>query len=119
MRHSLLLVSWHYGMELPYCVYLCRIGIDQTRAMSELPPGVQELISTPTREKIFKMIASQPDGFTLQVIHTALINQKVDISLASVQNILKSLSYRGYLKVYTLKETKTRGRSTVHYKKAE
>lgn len=117
MQHSLLLVSWHYGMGLPHHVYLCRTGIDQTGDMSELPSRVQELISTPTREEIFKMINSQQDGFTFLDVYTALKNKGINVSITSVQNLLKALSYRGYLKEYNLKKTKTPGRSTIHYKR--
>ncbi|MEQ8361238.1 MAG: transcriptional repressor [Cyclobacteriaceae bacterium] len=85
--------------------------------MSELPPRVQELISTTTREEIFKMIDSQLDGFTFHDVYTALKNKGVNVSITSVQNLLKALSYRGYLKEYALKKTKTPGRSTIHYKK--
>ncbi|MEQ8426042.1 MAG: transcriptional repressor [Cyclobacteriaceae bacterium] len=85
--------------------------------MSELPPRIQELISTPIREKIFKLIDSQKDGFTFQEVYKALEKREVDVSVTSVQNFLKSLSYRGYLKEYTVKDNKTRGRSTIHYKK--
>lgn len=117
MQHSLLLVSRHYGMGFPHYVYLCRAGIDQTGNMNELPPRVRELISTPTREDIFKIIASQQDGFTFQDVFSALKNKGVNVSITSVQNLLKALSYRGYLKDYPLKKTKTAGRSTIHYKK--
>jgi Fe2+ or Zn2+ uptake regulation protein len=85
--------------------------------MSELPSRIRELISTPTREEIFKMINSQQDGFTFLDVYTALKNKGINVSITSVQNLLKALSYRGYFKEYTLKKTKTPGRSTIHYKK--
>jgi len=106
-------------VEFSHHVYLCWAGIDQTGNMSELPPRVQELISTPTREEIFKMIASQQDGFTFHDVYTALESEGISVSITSVQNLLKALSYRGYLKEYTLKKTKTPGRSTIHYKKQQ
>lgn len=105
-------------MGFPHHVYLCRVGIDQTGNMSELPPRVRELITTPHREEIFKVIATQEDGFTLHGLHATLKGMKINASIASVQNLLKSLSYRGYLETYDIKVNKTRGRSTVHYKKA-
>jgi len=85
--------------------------------MSDIPLRIKELISTPTREEIFKMIANQKDGFTFLDVYQALERNKVNVSITSVQNLLKALSYRGYLKEYTLKESKTPGRSTIHYKR--
>jgi len=85
--------------------------------MSEHPFQIRDLISTPTREEIFKMVSSLKDGFTFLDVYTALEKEKVNVSITSVQNFLKALSYRGYLKEYTIKETKTPGRSTIHYKK--
>ena len=117
MQHPLLLVSWHHRMGFSHHVYLCRTGIDQTGNMNKYPPRVQELISTPTREEIFKIITTQQDGFTFHDVYTALKNENIEVSITSVQNLLKALSYRGYLKEYTLKKTKTPGRSTIHYKK--
>ena len=84
--------------------------------MSKLPPEIQELISTPIREQIFKIINTQKDGFTFLDIHQALEKKRVDVSMTSVQNFIKSLSYRGYLKESPLKESKTAGRSTIHFK---
>ncbi len=85
--------------------------------MTEHPFRIKDLISTPAREEIFKMVSNQRDGFTFHDIFTALEKKKVNVSMTSVQNFLKALSYRGYLKEYTLKETKTAGRSTIHFKK--
>lgn len=84
--------------------------------MRKLPPEIQELISTPIRERIFQIINSQKEGFTFLDIHQELEHKQVDVSLTSVQNFIKSLSYRGYLKEYPLKESKTAGRSTIHFK---
>jgi len=85
--------------------------------MSELPPRIQELISTPTRQQIFDVIVTQKDGFTFSDVFTALEAKKVDVSITSVQNFLKALCYRRFLKEYNLKESKTPGRSTIHYKR--
>lgn len=87
--------------------------------MSDLPPRIKELISTPTRAEIFKTITHQKDGFTFLDVFTTLEKKQVNVSITSVQNFLKALSYRGYLREYTLKETKTPGRSTIHYKKLQ
>lgn len=85
--------------------------------MNDLPPRIRELISTPTRKEIFKSITRQKDGFTFLDVFTTLEKKQVNVSITSVQNFLKALSYRGYLREYTLKETKTPGRSTIHFKK--
>jgi len=63
------------------------------------------------------MVSSLKDGFTFLDVFTALERQGVNVSITSVQNFLKALCYRGYLKEYNIKETKTPGRSTIHYKK--
>lgn len=86
--------------------------------MSKLAPEIQELISTPLRKRLFQIINSQKGGFTFTDIYAALEKKSVDMSAASVQNFLKSLSYRGYLTEYTRKESKTAGRSTIHFKRA-
>ncbi|MGE0589407.1 MAG: transcriptional repressor [Cyclobacteriaceae bacterium] len=85
--------------------------------MSELPPSIQELISTPIRKEIFKMVNLQKDGFTFHELYSSLEKKNINVSVTSVQNFLKALHYRGYLKEYALKENKTPGRSTIHYKK--
>ena len=99
-------------------VCLCRTGIDQTGYMSDLKPWIKDLISTPQREKIFKIISHQKDGFTFHDVYTSVEKDKITASITSVQNFLKALSYRGFLKEYPLKENKTPGRSTIHYKKS-
>ena len=87
--------------------------------MKELPSRVKELLTTPHREEIFNFIASQPDGFTLHGVHAELKNKKITASIASVQNMLKSLNYRGYLETFDVKVGKNPGRSTIFYKKAQ
>lgn len=85
--------------------------------MSNLPLRIQELISTPTRKEIFKTIKLQKDGFSFQDLYSALEEKKVNVSITSVQNMLKALYYRGYLKEIAIKDNKKRGRSIIHYKK--
>lgn len=87
--------------------------------MSGLPPEIRELISTPIRAEIFKTIGSQEDGFTKEELLKSLKSKNIQVSIALVQNLLKALSYRGYLQAYALKETKTAGRSTIHYRRSK
>ena len=86
--------------------------------MSDVPPKIQELISTPTRKEIFDTIVNQKDGFTFFDVLRTLENNNINVSLTSVQNLVKALSFRGYLEEYTLKDSKTAGRSTIHFKKS-
>ena len=86
--------------------------------MSELKPWIKELISTPKREQIFKIISNQKDGFTFHDVYASVEEHNITASVTSVQNFLKALSYRGFLEEYPLKENKTPGRSTIHYKKS-
>ena len=85
--------------------------------MRGLPPEIRELISTPIRKEIFKTINGQKDGFTFHELFRAINKKGIAASATSVQNFLKSLRYRGYLEEYSLKETKTAGRSTIHYRR--
>lgn len=87
--------------------------------MSRLPPEIKELISTPIRKEIFKTIKSQKDGFTFHELFSVVKKKGITASITSVQNFLKSLRYRGYLEEYSLKETKTAGRSTIHYRRSK
>ncbi|MEQ9591209.1 MAG: transcriptional repressor [Cyclobacteriaceae bacterium] len=85
--------------------------------MSDLPQRVQELISTPTREQLFKIVSTQEAGFTFSDVYKATQENDLEVSVTSVQNFLRALCYRGYLKERNIKETKSRGRSTIHYQR--
>ncbi len=87
--------------------------------MSGLPREIKELISTPIRKEIFKAINGQKDGFTRFQLFREIERKRLNVSITSIQNLLKSLSYRGYLEEYTLKETKSAGRSTIHYRRSK
>lgn len=86
--------------------------------MSELLPQIKELLSTPTREEMFKLISSLEDGFTFTDAQNALKKEQIIVSTTLLQTFIKSLSHRGYLKEYKVKETEGRGRTTIHYRKA-
>ena len=86
--------------------------------MSKFTREIRELISTPIKKKIFKAINSQKDGFTRYQLFSDIERKRLNVSIASIQNLLKSLSNRGYLEEHPLKETKTAGRSTIHYWKS-
>lgn len=85
--------------------------------MTRVSPQLSELISTPLRRQIFKIINAQRKGFTFNELYTELGNQKIEVSIASVKNLVIALCHRGYLLENTVKETKSRGRSTIHYTK--
>ena len=105
-------------MDITNPFHLRQLWIDPAWLMSKLSPKIDELISTPIRKEIFKVIGMQKDGFTKEELLNALRNKNIRASMALVQNLLKALRYRGYLQAHALKETQTAGRSTIHYRKA-
>ena len=85
--------------------------------MNKLSPSIQELISTPVRKEIFNTVNLLKGDFTFIQLYQALEKRQVTVSVTSVQNLLKALNYRGYLREYTIKENKSPGRSTIYYRK--
>lgn len=85
--------------------------------MSGDSPQIAELISTPLRRQIFKIIKAKPKDFTFNELYAELSTRKIEVSIASVKNLLIALCHRGYLRENMVKETKSRGRSTIHYMK--
>lgn len=87
--------------------------------MNELPPKIQDLVTTPGRLKIVEAMASLENTFTIQDVCSQLERQGSYIRVASVQTLLRGLCYRGYLEQFAIKKGTSRGRSTIHFKKRD
>lgn len=79
---------------------------------------IQDLINTDERKKIFQAMLTLHSDFTSKELQHALLNEGLNIRITTVQNLLRGLCYRGYLIQSNIKLGTTRGRSTLHFKKA-
>jgi Fe2+ or Zn2+ uptake regulation protein len=80
---------------------------------------IQDLINTPERLRIFKAVTEQDTTFTSTDVQFHLQKDGTNIRITTIQNLLRGLCYRGYLEQFSIKTTTTRGRSTIHFKKAQ
>ena len=87
--------------------------------MSDLPSQLRDLFNSPERIKIFEVVSSFENLFTIKDVVNQLQTKGLNIRITTVQTILKALSYRGYLKQFELKIGNSRGRSTIHYQRYE